>query len=77
MHQYAEACDAFEQVLALDANSAGALVGRGYCYYERGDWNNAVSDFRRGIALGKKDKEAQVYLPKAEEHLRNSNRNVK
>ena len=50
------------------------VVGRGYCHYEHGDWASAISDFRQGIALGSKDKEAPVYLRKAEEHLKNASR---
>lgn len=72
-----DALRAYTRALDLDPSSAPALVGRGYCDYESGDWEKAIAYFRRGFSQGSKDKDAKVYLKKAEEHLRNSKRKVK
>jgi tetratricopeptide (TPR) repeat protein len=74
MQQHREALCEYERALVLDSELASALIGRAYCHCENGDWKNAVADFQRGIALGSKDKDAKLFLRKAEQHLRNATR---
>jgi tetratricopeptide (TPR) repeat protein len=45
MGQQSDALRAYTQALELDPNSAPGLVGRGYCDYDKGDWENAIADF--------------------------------
>ena len=74
MRRQPDALRAYERALELDPKSALGLVGRAYCHFDKGDWEKAIADFRRGFSQGSKDKDAKLHLKKAEENLRNSTR---
>jgi len=50
--QKLSAVDKYSRVLLACADSREALVGRGQCYFDRGQWASAAQDFKKAVALG-------------------------
>lgn len=48
---YAQAIQYFTAALNMDPNNAGALQSRGNCYYQQGDYQNALADYQKTLAL--------------------------
>ena len=59
---YDKALDDFSSALEIDPDSGGALINRGFCYYNTKEKEKACDDWRKASKLGRKD--ASNYIGK-------------
>ncbi|MGC9258785.1 MAG: tetratricopeptide repeat protein [Phycisphaerae bacterium] len=70
-HNYPLAMHYFRKTLMLDQYQAKAIVKLAYCYQQQGNWDMAVKDLNRGIALMPKSSRLYLAFGLAQSHLRN------
>jgi tetratricopeptide (TPR) repeat protein len=67
--QTLSAVDKYSLALTNAADNKEALVGRGGCYFSRGQWASAAQDFKKAIALGTTDNLVKIKLAHCQEVL--------
>ena len=70
--QYDKAIADYNTVLQMKRRYKGAHYKRGMVWYEIEEYNEAVNNFKCALALKPNDKEARIWLDKAEAKLRES-----
>jgi tetratricopeptide (TPR) repeat protein len=53
--QSLSAVDKYSKVLTAKGDNKAALIGRGQCYFGRGQWASAAEDLKRAVAMGVSD----------------------
>jgi CheY-like chemotaxis protein/TolA-binding protein len=75
--KYQEALQAFDRVLEIEPDHAGAWNGRGICLKELGRYEEAIQCFNRVIAINPADEEVHYNRGEALEKLGKSNGDLK
>jgi protein involved in polysaccharide export with SLBB domain len=71
--RFAEAANKFEQAVKLDPGYADAWLSLGHAYFDLHQWEPAIDNLQRGLALKPKDKFAADLLAEARSRLDKEN----